>query len=55
MTSYIVYGEQTIRGYWIIEADSPEEAQKTIEKSGPEFEQVTECPDWEVKRVEENV
>ncbi len=51
MNSYIVYGKQTREGYWIVWADSLEEA----EKAHPEpFDGVPELIDWEVKFVEEN-
>ena len=53
--SWIVYGEQTIRGYWIVGAETEEEAERIIMESGPALDEVMECPDWEVHSVVENI
>lgn len=55
MPSYIVYGEMTLRGYWIVDADSPSDAEYDVDAGGaPEMTEVTDIPDWEVTGVELN-
>ena len=52
MASYIVYGKQTREGYWIVEAESEEEAKSKFPEP---FDGVPELIDFEITSVEENV